>query len=275
MKNPLISPKDLITSIQDEDVIILDVSPSSNKSMLIAKYPDSMIPGSFIVDLKSELSFPSAPFPNTFPSKVQLDAFVKSIGLSRNSKVIVYDNLGIYTAARAWWILKTIGVETVQVLNGGLSEWVEEGGEVISRTSRTRPGNGSFTCSIDHKSIKSYDDIQRNLSAPSFKIIDARSEGRFSGTSPEPRIHLKSGSIDGSSNIPFKMVLDNGKLKSSKALESIFKSYTSDEELVFSCGSGLTACIVHLAASTIRENKMSIYDGSWTEWAERSKLFVD
>ena len=124
--------------------------------------------------------------------------------------------------------------------------------------------------------VKKYEDILLNLHFNKFHIIDARSEGRFSGESPEPRAHLKSGSISNSSNIPFKKVLTtDGKLKSRSELQTLFSSFETEKEIVFSCGSGLTACILHLAANQVMEVKMSVYDGSWTEWAERNKLFVN
>ena len=110
-------------------------------------------------------------------------------------------------------------------------------------------------------------EVKENVKKQSFLLIDARSRGRFEGTAPEPRPHLSSGHIPGSSNIPFQEVLENGRFKTPKALKEVFLDITEETAISFSCGSGLTACIVMLAAELVIENEKSVYDGSWTEWA--------
>jgi thiosulfate/3-mercaptopyruvate sulfurtransferase len=275
MKNSIISSEDLKSILTNQELLILDVSPASNKAMLTAMYPDLMIKGAHIVSLKDELSDSSSPFPNTFPTEYILNKFSQSIGLSSESKVIVYDNLGVYTSPRMWWILKTMGIKEVHVLNGGISAWVDAGGETETRALLPRPDNGSFIANINTDAIRTYEQILQNTENHNFTILDARSSGRFKGESSEPRMNLASGSIVDSKNIPFKDVLKDGKLKSKQELNQIFKPYSNESELVFSCGSGITACIIHLAATQVLDSKMSIFDGSWTEWAERQKLFTN
>lgn len=110
----------------------------------------------------------------------------------------------------------------------------------------------------------------------SFNVIDARSEGRFKGIEKEPRINLKSGHIPNSINIPYTDVLDNGKFKNQIELRKIFDNkFTASKDLVFSCGSGLTACIVMLASELAFKKSRFIYDGSLTEWAELQNLTVN
>ena len=275
MKNSIISTTELKEIWSNPNLLILDVSPASNKAMLITKFPDLMIKGAQLVSLKDELSELRSPYPNTFPSVEQFNSFSKSIGLHASSIVIVYDNLGIYTSPRVWWILKTMGLKEVYVLDGGMSAWVEDKGETETRAKWPRANNGTYEGVVDTSAIKSYEDIVEYIENPSFQILDARSAGRFQGESPEPRVHLKSGSIQESHNIPFKHVLHDGKLKSDQELKNLFKQVQNGQEVVFSCGSGITACILHLAASKIMDNRFSVYDGSWTEWAERQKLFVN
>jgi len=116
--------------------------------------------------------------------------------------------------------------------------------------------------------LYSYKDIIRNINTKKFQLIDARSEGRFSGKSPEPREGLKSGNIPDSINLPYERLLSDGKYKSKKEIELIFNTtFKSNKPLVFSCGSGVTACIVLLASEMILENETGVYDGSWTEYA--------
>ena len=159
MKNSLISEKELKDLWEDPNLVILDVSPTSNIAMLTASHPELMIKDAFLVNIKEELSTANSPFPNTFPSKEVFDAFSKSIGLNDDSIVVVYDNLGIYSSPRVWWIMKTMGFQNVSVLNGGLSSWIEAKGETEHRTQRTRPGNGLFSGILNRDSIKYYDQV--------------------------------------------------------------------------------------------------------------------
>lgn len=274
MTSSLISASDLLLIYKDPKTIILDVSPASNKSNLSPSYPDEMIEGAHIVSIKEELANTNSSFPNTFPTKNQFDDFCCSVGINKDSTVIVYDNLGIYSAPRVWWIFKVMGFPKVKVLNGGLSAWKGIEGLSVPRIKLERPKNGSFESNPNLEVVKTYSDVLDNIERKEFMLIDARSAGRFDGTSPEPRAHLQSGNIKHSKNIPFGKVLNQGKLKSISDLEKVFESFKDNEEIVFSCGSGLTACILRLAADQVLGAKMSVYDGSWTEWAEKQKLFI-
>ena len=131
---------------------------------------------------------------------------------------------------------------------------------------------GNFKAEFDSKRVKNYDFVKTNLNSENNLVIDARSSGRFNGASPEPREGLKSGSIPNSVNIPFADVLENGKFKSKEELKAIFSKINAEKkELTYSCGSGLTACIILLAGELILPNPTSVYDGSWTEWAQIEK----
>lgn len=112
-------------------------------------------------------------------------------------------------------------------------------------------------------------DIKDNVEKKKELVVDARSAGRFNGTSPEPREGLRSGCIPNSINIPYTEVLKDGKFRSEQELMEIFNNRINDDRpLVFSCGSGITACIILLAAEIIGKKDMAVYDGSWTEWAQ-------
>lgn len=165
-----------------------------------------------------------------------------------------------------------MGHDRISVLNGGLPEWINKGFPVNSiKTARYKLGD--FKASIHKQFVKSYQDILDNLSMTSFNIIDARSAGRFIGTEKEPRKHLKSEHISNLINIPYGEVLDNGKFKTKLKLKKIFEKKCIDEkDLIFSCGSGLTAWIVMMASELAYKKSKNIYDGSCSEWAERQNL---
>lgn len=271
----LVSVDWLKTHLNDEDLVILDTSPKSTVSGASSSFQDSSIPRSRYFDIKGNFTNKESSFPNTVPSSQQFEQEAQKLGITKTSKIVVYDNLGIYTSPRAWWLFKIMGHDKVAVLDGGLPEWIEKGYDTIPKTEVNKlKGNiGNFETQFESKWVKTYQEVLDNTHSNSFLLIDARSQGRFNGTKPEPRKHLKSGKIPNSLNIPYQEVLENGKFKSIEELKTIFAAKCSpSQDLVFSCGSGLTACIVMLASEIAFKKSKYIYDGSWTEWAELQNL---
>ncbi len=258
-----------------EDTVLLDVSPASNKSGLQAQHPGKVIPGAIKVGLKSHFSDLSSELPNTVPSPKAFENVVQSLGINKQSKVIIYDNLGIYSAPRLWYLFKAMGHDQVAVLDGGLDAWIEMGGATVDK-HRDVHGAGDFEANFEDAYFKTAKAIYQDLEEQSVQVIDARSEGRFCALVPEPRKGLRGGHIPHSKNLPFKHVLENGRFKKREALEAIFKDLDIRQKmLTFSCGSGLTACIILMAAHLIGRTEYSIYDGSWTEWAQLLDYPVD
>jgi thiosulfate/3-mercaptopyruvate sulfurtransferase len=267
MNQSLVSSKWLHENLDSSALIILDASQKDTKSELTSEFGNLKIKGAKFFDLKNAFSDQTSQFPNTFPSADQFEMECQKLGINRTSRIIVYDNLGVYTSPRVWWMFKAMGHEEVYVLNGGLPDWISNGFEVESLgDSPQLPGN--FKAKLQSGFVKGIDFIQSNAITQKNILIDARSSGRFNGTAKEPREGLRSGHIPNSINIPFTNVLENGKYKSETELRELFEETDMDERpLIFSCGSGVTACIVLLAAEMVLDNKTAIYDGSWTEWA--------
>lgn len=267
MTSPLVSSQWLHENLNHSDLIILDASESNNKAGLAAQFDDRKIPGARYFDIKNSFSDPNGAFPNTFPSAEQFENGCRALGINNSSTIVVYDNLGIYTSPRVWWMFKTMGHENVFVLNGGLPDWMENGFETVNNYE-SNIERGAFTAKLQADQVRTMDFIKTNITVQNQLVIDARSEGRFNGTAKEPREGLRSGHIPNSINIPFSDLLENGKYKSNSELKGIFENQDiGDQPLVFSCGSGITACIVLLAAEMVMDNETSVYDGSWTEWA--------
>lgn len=264
----LVSVEWLSENLDQPDLIILDASQG-----VIEEYKDQFIPGSRKFDIKNDFSDTSSPFPNTFPTVEKFQEQSRNLGINQNSKIIVYDNKGMFASPRVWWMYKTMGHQDVYVLDGGLPEWTKNNYPVVSELI-TDTSTGNFNALFNSETVKDYHFVTSNIQSSNSQIIDARSAGRFNGSTPEPRQGLKSGNIPGSKNLPFGNILSDGKMKSKEELISEFnKLDLGDEELTFSCGSGITACIVLLAAEEAGlKNKKSVYDGSWTEWAELQGL---
>ncbi len=271
MTHSIVSVSWLNDHLNDADIVILDASPAANKSGLTNEFKNQQLPGARYFDLKNTFSNQNASFPNTMPSVEQFEKGCQLLGINQTSKIVVYDTHGIYASPRVWWMFKVMGHDQVAVLDGGLPEWVKQGYDVeptISQSLKT----GNFQAKPLLNKVKSHDFVKSNLESQSYAIIDARSVGRFNGTVEEPRKGLRSGHIPYSLNLPFQEVLKDGKLKSVKELADIFNQLNiKGKALIFTCGSGLTACIILLASEQVQKNETYVYDGSWTEWAQLEK----
>lgn len=265
----VVSPNWLNENLNNANLVVLDASPKSNVSGLDTEFSEIQIKKARYFDLDNKFSDPKTTLPHMLPTPTDFEKEARKLGINNTSEIVVYDNLGIYSSPRVWWMFKVMGHINVKVLDGGLPAWVKLGFE----TEPIQTGNyteGNFISQYHSKDVKDFDFVKMNLESQKSIIIDARSNGRFNGTAPEPREWVKSGHIPNSINIPFESLLENGKFKSKDELKTIFQQHDlKNRELVFSCGSGLTACINLLAAEIIMDNPKSVYDGSWTEWAQR------
>jgi len=270
ISEPLVSVKWLHSNLNAENLIILDAS--------IKKVVDGndfkseiQIPNTRFFDLKWAFSKVSAPFPTTFPSEEQFTKEAQALGINKNSAVVVYDDKGIYSSARVWWMFKAMGHDNVAVLDGGFPEWIQAGYKTESK-SETNYDRGDFIAYYRPKYMKYFEDVKKASSLKSHIIIDARSEARFKSLEPEPRKGLRSGTIPNSVNLPYEDFLDSNQLKSKEDIEEILQRLTNKEDaIIFSCGSGITACILALGAEISGYKNISVYDGSWTEWGSLVK----
>ncbi len=274
MKQEIVSVKWLKDNLSKAHLVLLDASPESTATGKLSSFLGLHIPKSRVFNIKENFTNKASNFPNTVPSASQFEQACQALGINADSEIIVYDNFGIYTAPRVWWLFKIMGHENVRVLDGGLPEWINQGYETIPKSDlKQEYARGNFKSKLQEAYIIKYEDVLENIETDKFLVVDARPEGRFNGTAPEPRKHLKSGSIPKSINIPYKTLLENGKFKTKEEIREIFgEKIDKPTELVFSCGSGMTACIVMLASAMAFQESAYLYDGSWTEYAELQNL---
>ncbi len=265
INTPLVSVEWLHSNLNSENLVILDASIKKVVGGDDSK-SEVQIPNTRFFDLKEAFSDTSAPFPTTFPSEQQFTNSAQILGINKDSAIVVYDDQGIYSSARVWWLFKAMGHENVAVLNGGLPQWINSGFETESKILN-KPDLGNFEAHYKPELMKYFDDVKKASSEKSYIIIDARSEARFKSLEAEPRKGLRSGTIPNSVNLPFEDLLDKNQLKSKEVIEAKFmKLAKKDEPLIFSCGSGITACVLALGAEILGYKNISVYDGSWTEW---------
>jgi thiosulfate/3-mercaptopyruvate sulfurtransferase len=265
LKYPVVSVEWLSNHLDAENLVILDGSikevanPTSDVS-------EVQIPNARFFDLKTAFSDTSAPFPTTFPSEAQFTKEAQKLGIFKDSAIVVYDDKGIYSSARVWWLFKAMGHDNVAVLDGGLPEWIKSGHttEIKSEEPRTK---GDFVAKYKPETMVFFDDVKQASDKKSHVIIDARSEARFKELEPEPRAGLRMGTIPNSVNMPYKELLHRHELISKERIKTKFQELANKEDkLIFSCGSGITACVLALGATMSGYENISVYDGSWTEW---------
>ena len=265
IESPLVSVHWLHQNLNTSNIVILDASipkVTESNSFEGAK----QIPRTRFFDIKNKFSDVSARFPNTVPSVEQFNSEAQNLGINKDSAIVIYDNKGIYSSARAWYLFKAFGCNNVAVLDGGLLEWKKENYQIENKTI-SKFGQGDFVGRYNSDYFNFFDDIQSISNNPDCLILDARSANRFKGVVSEPRKGLRSGSIPNSKNLPFTDLLQGNCLKPKEELKAIFNNLAKpDKKLTFSCGSGVTACVLALAAEIADYKKGKVYDGSWTEY---------
>lgn len=275
MNQPLISPKQLQQRLLEENnIVILDASIEFQIPSESEKIKGQMIPGAIRFDYDKDFCNKHTLLPHMFPSEKHFNTRAREIGINQDSTVVVYDNSGTFASPRAWWMFMAMGHKNVYILDGGLPAWIEAG-YATDTSHRTQVTPGNFEGHVQDNYFVNAQQIQSYSDDKSANILDARSQARFDSEVPEPREGLRSGHIPNSICLPFAQVLNAGKLKSQKELSDIFSTLALNpsQPMFFSCGSGVTACIILLAAKLAGySGEMGVYDGSWTEWGANEQL---
>ncbi|MGV6839379.1 MAG: 3-mercaptopyruvate sulfurtransferase [Planktomarina sp.] len=264
----IVSTQWVANNLASGDVRLLDGSwhmPATGRDAA-QEFTAQHIPGAsfFDIDLISDTT---SDLPHMAPSAAEFAQHVGAMGISNDTQVVVYDTVGIFSAARVWWLFKLMGHENVAVLNGGLPKWIAEGRDVTN--TPTQPQKAAYTSNICTGLVKDATDIQAAIKAQTPQILDARSPARFNGEAAEPRVGLRAGHMPGSVNVPFQDVLNSdGTLKAVDDLRQTFVNAGVDlgGPIITSCGSGVTAAILFLALTVLGKTDVALYDGSWSEW---------
>jgi thiosulfate/3-mercaptopyruvate sulfurtransferase len=265
-KTQIVSAEWLYENLDNDKLFVLDatikkVSDSTSFSS------EEWIPKTRYFDLKGKFSETEAEFPTTLPTQEQFQREARDLGVNRNSTIVVYDTKGIYSSARVWWLFRTFGFENVSVLDGGLPEWKRLNYKVITSLGTPNWNVGNFSAVYHPKNMCFFEAITEISTNKKCLILDARSAERFQSIVPEPRVGLRRGTIPNSENLPYTNLLNGNCLKSKEELKSIFNIFKiEDKSLTFTCGSGITACILALAAHILDYKEITVYDGSWTEY---------
>ena len=200
------------------------------------------------------------------------EKIVSSMGIRNEDQIIIYDNSDVISSCRCWYNFIYFGHDPslVHVLDGGLKKWINEKKPTVNNLTKTISSN--YIANAKKELVKNKKQIDENITINKFKVIDARSRERFEGKIPEPRKGLRSGSIKNSFCLPFSELIneDHTFINKDKILEKFkLTKCELDKDIVFTCGSGITASVLALAYSIIDiKYTPTIYDGSWSEYGK-------
>ncbi len=235
------------------------------------EYLAAHIPGALRFDIET-VSDHQNPLPHMIPAPDEFAVAATALGVGPDTAVVVYDAHGVMSAARVWWMFRLYGHDRVAVLDGGLPKWRREERPLATGAGVAPPADPPFKPVFRTGMVRTVDAMKLNLKSRAEQVIDARGAGRFEGRDPEIRPGLKSGHIPGSINLPYTDLLTpDATLLPVAEIAKHFESagLKPGAQVVTSCGSGVTACVLALGLKQIGHEPVAVYDGSWTEWGGR------
>lgn len=274
-KSCLVTTKWLAEHKLQPNLHVLDASMTKVVGRTPLEYNElTVIPNALDMALEENFTDNTTALPNTFPAAEQVTLAAQNLGINKDDTLVLYDNQGIYSSPRAWVIFKSMGFKRVYILDGGLPQWLADSYPAELEHARPKSARGNFVAKFDKEWVVTAKQVLASTQSGASSIIDARSRERFWGDKEEPREGMRSGHIRGSFSLPFLDVLDDNRFKKPAELEEMFISLVGPKSphLVLTCGSGITACILLVAARIAGFSEVQLYDGSWSEWGANPQL---
>lgn len=292
----LVSPNELATALRANSPSKLSTSPKTVPicgSWFLPNDPEKRtgqqvfkaghVPSARFFDL-DKVADTKSPYPHMLPSEEVFRDAMRELGVNKDDVLVVYDSaeLGIFSAPRVAWTLRAFGHPSVHLLNN-YKLWVDQGHEVEEGEQKAVEPTNYPLPQLDKSKVVDYKEVRElaldwnKEGREEVQILDARSEGRWKGVDPEPRPGLSSGHIPSSLSVPVPALLDpeTKTFLSPEKLREVFASRGVDpsKPVISSCGTGVTATIIDAALTEAGygDGVRRVYDGSWTEWAQRVK----
>lgn len=270
MDNPFVTTEWLADHLDDPDLVVVDGSwhmPNAARNAQ-SEYLAGHIPGAVFFDIDG-IADTASSLPHMLPDPADFARMVGALGISQSMSIIVYDELGLFSAPRVWWTFRIMGATDVRILAGGGPQWrAERRPTEAGLVTRERQ---LFVPNFNPDLVADFDQVRAHSQDEASQIVDARPAPRFHAEAPEPRPGLRSGHIPNSLNVPVGLLSDAGQLRSKTELQQIFADRGLDlaRPVITSCGSGITASTLALALQVAGAKHVAVYDGSWAEWGSR------
>ncbi len=262
----LVSTEWLAKELGASDLRVVDASWHLDARDAAADYEAGHIPGAVFMDLGG-LADSTSDLPMMLPAPEKFASRMQSLGLGDGSRIVLYDDSDLKTSARAWWMLRLFGAHQIAILDGGLAKWKAEGRETATGKETLR--HRHFTVWKDTSHIRTKEQMRALMDSKAEQIVDARGAGRFEGREAEPRLGVNPGHIPGSKNLAMSGLFNvDGTWKTGDTLRNAFSDagVAVDAPIAATCGSGITATTIAFGAHLLGNDKVAVYDGSWSEW---------
>jgi thiosulfate/3-mercaptopyruvate sulfurtransferase len=275
---PLVTTQWLAAELGKPDLIVFDATkylpnePKDGRTEFLRAH----IQGARYFDI-DQIADPDTDLPHMVPTAGRFARLMAELGVSNASRIVFYDQKGLASAARGWWLMGLFGHDNAAVLDGGLPKWLKEG-LATQDGEPAAPQPATFRPDLRAGQLRGVGDMLRNVTTQTETVLDARAAGRFTGAIPEPRAGMRSGHIPGSVSLPYTDLLHaDGTFKPEDEVRARFAAAGIDgsKPIVTSCGSGVTACILTLGLRIAGFPEGAVYDGSWTEWGGRSDTPIE
>lgn len=273
--------------LQSTKVVPVDATWYMPNSPMNARdqFAQERLPGAVFYDL-DKIACPTSKYPHMLPPQRIYEEELGKLGISNSSPVLVYDKAGIFSSPRVAWTFALFGHQQVHLLDHYplyKKQFGVESGVPRTRSASTYTVEGFATQYhqqvIEHEQLLS---LVETGEIAKYHLFDARAHDRFTGKAPEPRPGLPSGHVPGALSLPFGKVLDSeGHFKLPEEIDSLFKSEFGIDlrnlrkDIIVMCGTGVTAVILRIAIESVAKVPIRVYDGSWTEWAQRSPDVIE